>query len=181
MSNRAALYLRSSKDRSDVSIDAQRRALHDLAGQRGLVVAEEYADAVESGKDEDRPAWLRLLRDVRSAARGWEVVLALDTSRIARRRLIALQFERDCERHRVRIVYKNIPDADPATDMVIRSVFQAFDEYHSLVSKAKGLAGMRENVRQGWRAGGRAPRGYQLEYTATGAIRDGQPVQTGAR
>ena len=31
MSNRAALYLRSSKDRSDISIDAQRRALHDLA------------------------------------------------------------------------------------------------------------------------------------------------------
>lgn len=177
MSNRAALYLRSSKDRSDVSIDAQRRALHELAVQRGLVVTQEYADAVESGKDEDRPGWLRLLRDIRSPARGWEVVLALDTSRIARRRLIALQFERDCERNRVRIVYKNLPDADPATDMVIRSVFQAFDEYHSLVSRAKGLAGMRENVRQGWRAGGRAPRGYQLEYHTTGAVRDGQAVQ----
>ena len=48
----AAVYLRSSKDRSDVSIDAQRRALHELAVARGLVIVDEYADAVESGKDE---------------------------------------------------------------------------------------------------------------------------------
>jgi hypothetical protein len=60
--------------------------------------------------------------------------------------------------------------------MVLRSVLQAFDEYHSLISRAKGLAGMAENVRQGWRAGGRAPRGYTLDYTATGAVRDGAPV-----
>lgn len=177
MSNRAVCYLRSSKDRSDISIDTQRRALHEFAVARGLAIVDEYADAVESGKDEDRPAWLRLLRDMRSPGRAWEVIIALDTSRIARRRLIAVQFERDCERHRVRIVYKNLPESDPATDMIIRSVFQAFDEYHSLVSRAKGLAGMRENVRQGWRAGGRAPRGYRLEYTATGAIRDGAAVQ----
>jgi hypothetical protein len=35
---------------------------------------------------------------------------------------------------------------------------------------------MAENVRQGWRAGGKAPRGYELAHTATGAIRDGVPV-----
>lgn len=66
MSNRAVCYLRSSKDRSDVSIDAQRRALHELAGQRGLILVGEYADAVESGKDDDRPAFQRLLRDLRA-------------------------------------------------------------------------------------------------------------------
>lgn len=177
MSNRAILYLRSSKDRSDVSIDAQRRALHDLAAARNLVVVDEFADAVESGKDDDRPAFQRLLRELKSPRRAWEWVLALDTSRIARRRILALIFERDCERAKVRIVFRNLPESDPATDMIIRAVFQAFDEYHSLVSKAKGLAGMAENVRQGWRAGGRAPRGYRLEYHATGAVREGEPVQ----
>ena len=144
--------------------------------RRGFAVVGEYADAVESGKDEDRPAWLRLLRDLRAPGREWGTVLATDTSRIARGRLIALTFERDCKRHKVQIVYQNLPEADAATDMMVRAVFQAFDEYHSLVSKAKGLAGMRENVRQGWRAGGRAPRGYRLEYVPTGAVRDGQAV-----
>lgn len=176
MTTRAALYLRSSKDRSDVSIDAQRRALHELAVQRGLAVVEEFADAVESGKDEDRPAWLRLVAALKSPARTWGHVLVLDTSRVARRRLIAMMFEADCTKRGVKIVYRSLPEADPATDMVLRSVLQAFDEYHSLVSRAKGLAGMAENVRQGWRAGGRAPRGYRLDYTATGAVRDGAPV-----
>ena len=35
---------------------------------------------------------------------------------------------------------------------------------------------MNENVMKGFRSGGRAPRGYKLEHTATGAIRDVLPV-----
>jgi hypothetical protein len=54
---------------SDVSIDAQRRALHELATARGLVVVDEFADAVESGKDDDRPGWQRLISRAEGAAR----------------------------------------------------------------------------------------------------------------
>ena len=86
MSNRASLYLRSSKDRSDVSIDAQRRSLHELAVARGLVVVDEFVDAVESGKDDDRPAFQRLIHALKAQGRAWEYVLVLDTSRVARRR-----------------------------------------------------------------------------------------------
>ena len=62
-------------------------------------------------------------------------------------------------------------------DMVIVQILQAFDQMHSMMSKEKGLAGMAENVRQGYRAGGRAPRGYRLHHINTGAMREGQPVQ----
>jgi site-specific DNA recombinase len=172
----AALYLRSSKDRSDVSIDAQRRALHDLAASRGLVVVEEFADAVESGKDDDRPAFQSLLAALRDPRRAWSTVLVFDTSRVARRRALALLFEQECEKRAVGIVYRSVPEGDPITDTLLRAILQAIDEWHSLVSKAKGLLGMEENVRQGWRAGGRAPRGYSLQTIATGAIRDGEPV-----
>ena len=176
MTNRAILYMRSSKDRSDVSIDAQRRGLHELAVRRGLVVVEEFADAVESGKDDDRPAFQRLIHAIKQPGRAWEHVLVLDTARIARRRFISFIFEEDCKKHQVRIIYKSMPESDSATEMMLRAMMQAFDEYHSLVSRTKGLAGMAENVRQGWRAGGKAPRGYQLEYHPTGAVRDGAPV-----
>lgn len=176
MANRCAFYLRSSRDRHDVSIDAQRRALQELATARGLVVVAEFADAVESGKDDDRPGFQGLLRALKQPARGWEHVLVLDTSRIARRRHLALLFEHEAKRARVAVVYKNVPDTDPITEMLLKSILQAMDEWHSLTSRAKGLAGMAENVRQGWRAGGRAPRGYELEYHPTGAVRDGTPV-----
>lgn len=173
----AALYLRSSKDRSDVSIDAQRRQLLDLAENRGLIVAAEFADAVESGKDDDRPGFQDLLRALRNPRRGWDTVLVLDTARIARRRHLAIIFEEsECKRAGVRVIYKSLPESDPITEMLLKSILQAMDEWHSLTSKAKGLSGMAENVRQGFRAGGTAPKGYRLESVPTGAIREGQPV-----
>ncbi|OQY72481.1 MAG: hypothetical protein B6D47_04830 [Rhodocyclaceae bacterium UTPRO2] len=177
MMNRAVLYLRSSKDRSDVSIDAQRRELQSLAQTRGIIIAGEYSDAVESGKDDDRPGFQSMLRDLRAEGRTWNHVLVLDTARIARRRVLAIIFEEhECKRRGVRIIYKSLPDSDPVTEMLLKSILQAMDEWHSLTSKVKGLAGMAENVRQGYRAGGRAPRGYRLQSIETGAIRDGAPV-----
>lgn len=174
---RAVLYLRSSKDRNDVSIDAQRRALVEFAAARGFVVVGEFADAVESGKDDDRPGFQSLIGALRQSGRAWDHVLALDTSRIARRRALAIIFEeQECKRRGVRVVYKSLPESDPITEMLLKSILQAMDEWHSLTSRVKGLSGMAENVRQGWRAGGRAPRGYRLESVETGAVRDGAPV-----
>lgn len=88
--NNAALYLRSSKDRSDVSIDAQRRQLAELAQARNQIIIKEFSDAVESGKDDDRPGFQAMLREMRNPKRGWNTILVLDTSRIARRRHIAI-------------------------------------------------------------------------------------------
>ena len=116
---------------------------------RGLTVVNEFADAVQSGKDEDRPAWLRVISELNAPGRGWGHVLVLDTSRVARRRLIAMMFEANCAKRGVSIAHKSLPESDDATDMMLRSMLQAFDEYHSLISRAKGLAGMAENVRQG--------------------------------
>lgn len=174
---KAACYLRSSKDRSDVSIDAQRRALQEMAAARGITIVSEFADAVLSGKDDDRPDFQRMLREMRNPRRGWDTILVLDTSRIARRRHLSIIFEEhECKKAGVRVLYKSLPESDPITEMLLKSILQAMDEWHSLTSRAKGLAGMSENVRQGFRAGGIAPKGYRLEHTATGTVREGQAV-----
>ncbi len=173
----AALYLRSSKDRKDVSIDTQRRELQRLAADRGLIVVQEYADVVESGKDEQRAGFQQMIADMKLRDRAWHVLLLLDTSRLARRRLTSILFEeRDAKRYGITIIYKNLPELDEAESMLLRSQMQGIDEYHSLVSKRKGLAGMAENVRQGFRAGGRAPRGYRLKHVPTGVVREGEQV-----
>jgi len=72
----AALYLRSSKDRSDVSIDAQRRELIALAKDKGLSVVVEFSDAVESGKDDNRPGFQSLLSALKHRERTWSHLLA---------------------------------------------------------------------------------------------------------
>ncbi len=172
-----AEYLRSSKDRSDVSLAAQRHELEKLAASRSIRVVASYEDAVESGATEDRPGFIKLVRALKDPNRGWSYLLVYDTSRIARRRYIAQAIKHQAKKRGVTILYARLPaDLDPVAELVLESVFEAMDEAHSLISREKGLAGMAENVRQGWRAGGRPPFGYRLATHATGAIRDGKPV-----
>jgi DNA invertase Pin-like site-specific DNA recombinase len=173
---RCALYLRSSKDRSDVSIDAQRRELQALAKSRGYLISAEFVDAVESGKNDNRPGFQNLLREIKSKERLWSVVLMLDTSRLARNQYIAHAFKHECGKRGVTILFAKTPELDGVSGIIMPAVLHAMDEVHSFMSKEKGLAGMAENVRQGFRAGGRAPMGYRLERIPTGAIRDGVPV-----
>ncbi len=172
----AALYLRSSKDRSDVSIDAQRRELIDLAKFKNLVIVEEFADAVESGKDDQRPGFQAMLSQLKSRDRKWTFLLALDTSRIARNQYLAHALHYECDKRNIKILYAKMPETGSVVDVVIRAVMQSFDQLHSLMSKEKGMAGMAENVKQGFRAGGRAPLGYKLQSHETGAMRDGAAV-----
>lgn len=174
---RAALYIRSSKDRADVSLDAQRRELQALAQARGFEISIEFADAVESGSTDDRPGFRELVAALKNPQRGWSALLVYDTSRLARRRYIAQALKHEASKRGVVIHYAKLPqDLDPIAEIILQSVFEAMDEVHSLMSREKGLAGMRENVKQGWRAGGRAPIGYRLEAHSTGAVREGKPV-----
>jgi DNA invertase Pin-like site-specific DNA recombinase len=100
----AALYLRSSKDRSDVSIDAQRRELETLAAEKGLQIVQEFSDAVESGKDDNRPGFQELLSTLKKKDRAWSFLLALDTSRIARNQYLAHALHFECEKRNVKII-----------------------------------------------------------------------------
>lgn len=173
----AAIYLRSSKDRHDVSPDAQRRELMDLARARNLTVTETFEDAVERADDELRPGFQALLKSLKAPDRRWTHLLVMDTARIARNNQhMAAVFNYECEKRGVRVTYSKIPETNTIMDVFIRQVVRATDQLHSLMSKEKGLGGMAENVRQGWRAGGRAPLGYRLDHIPTGAIRDGAPV-----
>jgi site-specific DNA recombinase len=80
-----------------------------------------------------------------------------------------------------RIEYSKMPSGgNAAMDMMVEAIARAWDQYHSMISKEKGLAGMRTNVQLGHRAGGRAPLGYVLERTPTGAVREGKPVTKSA-
>lgn len=172
----AACYLRSSKDRSDVSIDAQREKLNELAKSKGLEVVASFQDVVESGGDEDRPGFQDLATAIKNRKRGWTHLLILDTARLARNKFTAAWIKRDCERYGVTITFANMADIDPVTKILLESIFEGVDQWHSAISKQKALAGMRVNIRKGWRAGGRAPWGYQLQQESTGAMREGKPV-----
>jgi len=174
----AATYTRSSTDRSDgASIAAQNRVNMRVARDLKLPIIIKYSDVVESGKDPFRPDFQKLLADMKHLNRGWNTLIIYDTSRLFRGQFYAQMFKRDAKRLGIRVIFSTIPEGlDDISRKMLESQFEVFDEAHSMISKKKGLAGMAENVRAGFRAGGRAPNGYRLKHHETGAIRDGKPV-----
>lgn len=107
---KAVLYLRSSKDRHDVSIDVQREELVRLAAARRLDIVAEFADVVESAKDEHRPAFQDLRAALKSPARDWTVVLLLEPSRLSRNQYVAHWFTHDARQNGCAIVYARMPE-----------------------------------------------------------------------
>lgn len=173
---RAVLYLRSSKDEHAVSIDMQRRELTELAKRRGAVIIGEFSDAVEAANELKRPGFTALIHALNSRDREWSQIFVTDTARLARNVLLAEKVRHEVEKRGVKIVFSKLPEIDPQVDLVARVINQLFDQLHSMMCKEKGIGGMAENVRQGWRAGGRAPYGYILVHHETATVRDGKPV-----
>ncbi len=173
----AALYVRSSKDRKDVSIPGQVEVLTELAAAKGLKIAQIYSESEESAKDEDRPEYQRMLDDIKRPGRGWTVLLMYDTARLARNAAIARAFKYRASKAGVKIIFRSIPeDTDPVSELLLHSIYEAMDEAHSMWSREKGVSGMRQNIVQGYRAGGRAPLGYKLQQIDTGKRRDGEQL-----
>lgn len=170
------LYARSSKDTHDVAPAAQLKQLRTFAHQRGYRVVAERQDAAISANS-NPPELAAILQELKNKERGWTVICAIDSSRIARDVDLAGVISYRVREAGARLEYARHPASDnPAMDLIRDAIMRAIDQYHSMVSKQKGLAGMAQNVESGHRAGGRAPLGYQLERKPTGAVRDGKPV-----
>ncbi len=175
MAKRVALYLRSSKDRHDVSVESQRRELTQYAADQGDIIVAEFVDKVESAKTANRPAFQEMMAEVKSPNCRFQKILCYDTSRFSRRQYDAQFYKHLLKKHCIELVFYKLPKTDPLMDSVLESLMEIFDEFHSHKSKMDGLRGMRENVKKGWRAGGRAPTGYRLSRTVVGT-RDGEPI-----
>ncbi len=175
MARKAAIYLRSSKDRHDVSVESQRRELIAHIEAEGNLLAAEFVDKVESAKTDNRPGFQEMIEEVKQKNRRFDVVYCFDTSRFARRQYHAQMYKHLLKKHSVELRFLKLPKTDTILDTIIESLMEAFDEFHSQKSKMDGLRGMRENIEQGYRAGGRAVLGYKLDKHVVGT-RDGNPI-----
>lgn len=175
---RAAIYARSSKERHDVSTDSQVAELRALAKREGAIVLRDciFVDKEVSGRTDDRLAFQRLAKMVKSGRCPFERLYAFDTSRISRRREHAILYKRLFKRHGVELVFLKQPRTDSSTDVLVDGLFEVIAEWFSEVSKEGALRGMRANIQAGKRAGGAAPYGYTLEHESSGVVRDGKEV-----
>lgn len=145
------------------------------AQQQGHLVVAEFVDKVESAKTDDRPAFQAMIAETKTKDCRFNVVYCYDTSRFSRRQYHAQMYKQLLKKNNIELGFLKLPKTDTILDPIIESLMEAFDEFHSQKSKIDGLRGMAENIKQGWRAGGRAVLGYKLEKHVVGT-REGNPI-----
>lgn len=81
---RAALYLRVSTEEQSASLAAQESGARAWCEAHAATVVEVYSDEGTSGAQWDRPGLQRMLDDVRTTPRPWDVLVVRDLDRISR-------------------------------------------------------------------------------------------------
>ncbi len=157
----------SSKDKQDptLSFPSQRSECASKAAELGGEIVCEFTDQ-EAGRRDDRAGWAELLREAKERdARRFDAVIIYATSRLSRDLFHALTYEREMTRAGVEVFYAlSAGDQTSPEGRLIRHMFQALDQFEVEKLGREVRRGQKENTRQGYRNGGRAPYGYRLRH-----------------
>ena len=107
---RAAIYARVSTDKQDEQ--NQIPILRALARQNGWIVAEEYTDTA-SGRDGNRPAWQRLLKDAHG--HNFSVIMSTKLDRVMRSNIHLMEVLEELESIHVMIYTQDLGLLDYST------------------------------------------------------------------
>ena len=174
---KSAIYVRSSKDLHNVSCEAQEQQLRKIVNEKGEIIFRVFCDKALSSTRDVRPEFNEMLNLAFSKNPPFTKIYCLDTSRFGRdqtqTQLILYKLRK---RHGIEVIFANMPNTGTFMDGIMESIFHAFDELHSQLSKEKGVASMKQNIENGYRAGGRAPYGYRLKQIEIGKHRNGDTL-----
>ena len=164
---RVAIYLRVSTEEQAEghSLDAQRKICTHFAEQRGWQIVATYEDAGHSAKSDKRPAFQRMIADVRAGA--IEIVLTHKLDRFSRSISDIFRYMR--EFHERGTAYVSISEQfDFTTPMgkVMLALLAAFAEWYIDNLSAETSKGKKERAMKGlWN--GDVPFGYKRIQTGT--------------
>jgi len=156
---KAVIYARySCHSQTEQSIEGQLRDIYEFAKRNGIIIVGEYIDRAISGTKDDRPDFLRMIRD--SEKRQFTLVLVWKLDRFARDRYMAATYRQKLRKNGVSLVsvMENISDNPEGT--ILESVLEGMAEYYSKDLSVKIKRGQRICIEKGWFPGGNIPYGY---------------------
>ena len=172
-----AIYARSSKDRHDVSCESQVVELTAAAHAKGEVIYQVFEDRALSSTRDELPAFEAMLEEIRQDPPPFTKIYCLDTSRIARDTHHAQSVKYYLRKKRgIELVFLHLPQSGSYMDEIFEKIMEVWDELHSRMSKEKSISGQKQNIRRGYRAGGKAPYGYRLKTEVVAIHRDGHNI-----
>jgi site-specific DNA recombinase len=169
---RAALYLRVSTPRQaekDLSIPDQRRQLEAWCRQHVFDVVAEYVEPGASATDDRRPQFQRMMEDATRRDRPFDAILVHSFSRFFRDSFLFELHRRSLEKNSVALISITQTVTQDSAGQMSRQLMSIFDEYQSRENAKHVIRAMKENARQGYWNGSRAPFGYKAVAVETRA------------
>ena len=144
------IYARYSSDKqTENSIEGQLKVCHEFAERNGYIVVGEYIDRAMTGRNDDRPAFQRMLED--SKKKTFEAVLVYQLDRFARNREDSAINKLKLKKNGVKLLSaRENTNSEDASSILLESVLEGMAEYFSKELAQKVKRGMRLNAEKGF-------------------------------
>lgn len=163
-----ALYARVSTTRqadNDLSIPDQLRQLKDWCKANGHIVVHEYIEPGASATDDKRPVFQQMIADAMVKPPAFEAIIIHSLSRFFRDGIEFGVYERKLGKNGIKVISITQQTSDDASGEMMRRIINLFDEHQSKENSKHTSRAMKENARQGFFNGSRAPFGYKAVST----------------
>lgn len=158
----AVIYARySSHAQNEQSIEGQLRDNYAWAQQQGITVIGEYIDRALTGTKDQRPEFLRMIRDAEK--RQFQMVIVWKLDRFSRSRYDSAFYKNKLKSCGVRVVSVKENISDTPEGIILEGLLEAMAEYYSANLSQNIKRGQRESISKKQFCGGRVPIGYKIE------------------
>ena len=150
----------SSHNQNEQSIEGQLDVCRNYAKQHDYNIIGEYIDRAQSGMNDDRPEFLKMIED--SGKKLFEGILVYQLDRFARNRYDSAIYKRQLKKNGVRVFSARENINDDASGVLMESVLEGMAEYFSVELGQKVKRGMKINADNCYYNGGTVPLGFKL-------------------
>lgn len=155
----AVIYARfSSSAQREASIEQQITVCMAFAEREGYNVLQTYSDRAMTGRTDQRPQFLQMIKDARKGRFCAVIVYALD--RFSRDKYDSARYKHELRQSGVRVVSATEPISDNPSGILIESVFEGLAQYYSAELSQKIRRGYEDNARK-CLASGSVPFGFR--------------------
>ena len=168
---RVVIYTRvSTKEQADsgLSMSAQAEAIGKYAADKGQEVVKTFEEKGASGRDENRKEFRRMIEFVFASHNKIDAILVYQTSRFGRDATHARATKTALRRHGIQVIAICQETSDDPTGRLIEGLFELIDQYESEINGMRTMAAMRQNARDGYLNGSKAPFGFMTEQIEVG-------------
>ena len=160
---KAVAYARFSSDNQhEESIVAQLRAIREYAAKENVTIIKEYIDEARSATTDDRPNFLKMIKEITSGRLEVDFVFVHKLDRFARNRYDSAIYRRELAKHGVKLIAVAQPLGDGPESIIMEAMIEAMAEYYSKNLSHEVKTKMKEHARQGKHLGGTPPLGYEV-------------------